>query len=140
MNYTQEFNNIVQETSTLALATSVDGIPNVRIVNFGYDTSKPGVIYFSSTRTSPKLSEFAQNSRVAFTTVPAESHTHVRSNNSLVQKSALYIDEIKDLFLAQIPGFDVTLSVLGSQMDIYEIHIKEATVILGPGKIGTVSF
>lgn len=48
MNFSQEFNRIMLSQKELALATSVDNIPNVRIVNFYYNISKKGVVYFSN--------------------------------------------------------------------------------------------
>ena len=142
MDYTQEFNNIIKESVALAVATSVDGKPNVRIVNHCIDAEKHGVIYFSSNRSSSKIGEFEKNNEIAFTSVPdiTVSHAHVRSTNATVHKSALSLDEVKDLFLAQIPGFDKTLAVIGKFMDVYEIHVKEANVILAPMQAGTVTF
>lgn len=142
MDYTQEFNNIMKKTATIALATSVDNIPNVRIVNCCYDLTKPGIVYFSSVRTNPKAAEFEKNSKIAFTTVPVpnEGHVHIRTKNAIVQKSKLTMDEVKELFITQIPGFDVTLSRIGQLLDVYEIHVKESAIIFGPNQIGTLSF
>ncbi len=69
MNFLQEFNRIMLSQKELALATSVDNIPNVRIVNFYYNISKKGVVYFSTFSGNPKIEEFAKNNIVAFTTI-----------------------------------------------------------------------
>ncbi len=65
---------------------------------------------------------------------------HVRSKKATVHKSEFSIEDVKDLFLCQIPGFDKTLSVIGKLLDVYEIHVKEASVILGPMQTGIVTF
>lgn len=36
----------------LAYATSIDGIPNLRIVNFVWEKETPNIIYFASVRDS----------------------------------------------------------------------------------------
>jgi uncharacterized pyridoxamine 5'-phosphate oxidase family protein len=131
MNNTQEFNQLMEKTANIALATSVNNIPNVRIVNFCYDVTKPGIVYFSTVRGNSKVAEFEKNDKVAFTTIPAEGFSHIRTTNAIVQKSRLSMDEVKELFLTQVPGFDETLSEIGGLLDVYEIHMKEAIIILG---------
>jgi uncharacterized pyridoxamine 5'-phosphate oxidase family protein len=142
MDYNQEYINIVKNTAILALATSVKNIPNVRIVNYCFETNKPGILYFSTLRTSPKTEEFEINNKVSITTIPAPSdgHIHVRSKHAIVQKSKYVLEDLKELFISQIPGYAVTFSTVGKLLDVYEIHIKEALVILGPNQIGGVSF
>ena len=138
----QEFDCMMKATTSIALATSVDDNPNVRIVNCCYDESRPGIVYFSSVRSNPKTIEFEKNSKVAFTTIPApsEGHVHIRTKTATVQKSKLSIDDVEKMFVEQIPGFDKSLAVIGRQLDIYEIHIKEAVIVYGPKQTGAVSF
>ena len=47
MNAKTEFLKIMAEQTTIALATSVNDIPNVRIVNFYFEPTE-NKIYFSS--------------------------------------------------------------------------------------------
>ena len=47
MNVKTEFLRIMAEQTEIALATTVDNIPNVRIVNFYFDPTK-NILYFSS--------------------------------------------------------------------------------------------
>ena len=47
MNTKAEFLKIMSEQTEIALATSVNNVPNVRIVNFYFD-SEENVLYFSS--------------------------------------------------------------------------------------------
>lgn len=44
------------------------------------------------------------------------------------------------MFIEQIPGFDKTLEMAGKFLDVYEIHVKEVIVVLGPMQTGTVAF
>ncbi len=142
MNYLEMYNDIMKNAPAIALATTTDEMPDVRIISHCVIPDRPEVIYFSTNRTSPKVLQFEANNVIAFSTIPSPSdgHIHVRSNNATVRKSVLSIDELKDIFIAQIPGFDKILSVIGAYTDVYEIHIKEATVVLNPMQTGTVTF
>jgi len=86
MELVQEFNRVMEETNKIALATSVDNIPNVRVVNFCFNPQNKGVVYFSSFRGLLKTLEVSENNVIAFTTIPvsAESSEHVRVKNSTV--------------------------------------------------------
>ena len=46
MNIKTEFLKIMAEQTEIALATSVDNIPNVRIVNFYFEPAE-NILYFS---------------------------------------------------------------------------------------------
>jgi uncharacterized pyridoxamine 5'-phosphate oxidase family protein len=142
MDYKNEFYHTLSKTNEIALATAVAGIPNVRIVNFCYDASKPGILYFTTDRKNQKVIEFVQNNNVAFTTVPSNGSSvpHVRSNHAVVHKSRYNIDEIKDLFIQKVPGYDEMLSAIGDTLDVFEIHIKDAFVIVDYETAGPVSF
>ncbi|MFT4145690.1 MAG: pyridoxamine 5'-phosphate oxidase family protein [Mobilitalea sp.] len=142
MNYLEKFNEVMKNAPAIALATTTNGMPDVRIVSHCIIPDRPDVIYFSTNRTSPKVSEFDAKNEIAFTTIPApaDGHVHVRSKKATVHKSDFTINDLKDIFLAQIPGFDKILSVIGAYTDVYEIHIKEATVVLNPMQTGTVTF
>ena len=64
MELIQDFKRIMDETYKIALATSVDNIPNVRVVNFCDIPENKGVIYFASFRGLPKTLEVSQNNIV----------------------------------------------------------------------------
>jgi len=142
MDYTEKYQEIVQKAFSIALATSVENKANVRCVSSCFNPDKPNVIFFSTNKNMPKIVEFAKNNEVAFTTVPApaDGHIHVGSQKSTVRKSDFNIDELKDMFIKQIPGFERTLEMAGKFLDVYEIHVKEAIVVLGPMQTGTVTF
>lgn len=142
MDYTEKYQEIIKKAFTIALATSVDGKANVRCVSGCFDPAQPSIIYFSTNRNMPKATEFSKNNEVAFTTVPVPSdgHIHARSQRAIVHKSNFTIDELKDMFIEQIPGFDKTLEMAAKFLDVYEIHVKEAVVVLGPMQIETVTF
>ncbi|MCB2286612.1 pyridoxamine 5'-phosphate oxidase family protein [Clostridium algidicarnis] len=130
MDFLREFNRIMVEHGDIALATCVDNIPNVRIVNFYYDTKKKGIVYFSTFRDNTKVEEFSKNNTVAFTTVPTKGNEHVRVTEAVVQKSDLTIYDLKDVFVEKIPDYEMTIDQAGSQLVLYEIHFKEAAVTL----------
>ena len=140
MNYEQVLLQSLAATNRLALATAVANVPNVRMVNFCYDEKRPDILYFASDRGNRKVFEFTENDKVSFTTIPHEGVVHVRSSNAVVKKSELPLSEVKDLFVARVPGYDQTLDAIGESLDVFEIHIKEVLVIADFENAGTVSF
>jgi len=138
----QAFYEILAKTNELALATSVDNVPNVRIVNYCFDEKRPGIIYFASARDNNKVGEFAVNNKVAFTTVPTDgaSVPHVRSNKTIVQKSEFSIGELSELFVKAIPGYDETLAAIGDELDVFELHVKKADLIIDYDACECVAF
>lgn len=142
MELVQEFNGVMEETNKIALATSVDNIPNVRVVNFCYNNQNKGVVYFSSFRGLPKTLEVSENNIIAFTTIPvsAESSEHVRVKNATVKKSNLTIYDLKDEFIKKQPSYKEIIAQAGEMLDAYEISFNEASVILDLGKSGKVTF
>lgn len=142
MDFSKEFYRMMDEAINIALATSVGDIPNVRIVNFYYDPQNKGVVYFSSFRGLPKTLEFSQNNKVAFTTVPTaptENSEHVRVNNATVKKSDLTIYDLKDGFIKKMPSYEMLIKQAGDMFDVYEIHFKDANVIVGVRQAGKVT-
>lgn len=130
MDFQKEFNRIMISQKELALATSVDNIPNVRIINFYYNISRKGVVYFSTFSDNSKVYEFAKNDVVAFTTVPHTGNEHVRVNNATIQKSHLTILDLKDEFITKIPDYEITINEVGDYLSLYEILFNKATVTL----------
>lgn len=131
--------SILEQTNRLALATAADGMPNVRVVNFAYETRRPDVLYFTSNRSNGKVEEFTRNRHIAFTTIPDEGNAHVRSR-AMVRASERTIDEVKDLFLTRVPGYDEALDAIGDALGLYELVMDEALVVYGIGGSGTLRF
>lgn len=130
MNFLQEFNRIMTEQTDIALATSVQDVPNVRIVNFYYDPKKKGILFFSTERSNLKVTEFQANSNVAFSTIPAHENEHVRVHRGVIEKSKLGIDDLKDAFIKKVPDYGMTIKAIGHLLDVYEIHFTEAVVTI----------
>jgi uncharacterized pyridoxamine 5'-phosphate oxidase family protein len=139
MDYLKEYEKVMENTATFALATSVDNAPNVRIVTFYYDAQNNGVVYFPTFKQSPKTVEIAQNNKVAFTTIPDGTVGIVRVKNTIIQKSTLTVHDIKDGITKKYPGFAATVANAGNMMEVYEIHFKEAEVTVGYGNVGKVT-
>ncbi|GHV35322.1 hypothetical protein FACS1894187_07770 [Synergistales bacterium] len=89
----------------------------------------------------PFLNSQDKSRKVAFTTIPFDSSTpHVRSNNAIVLKSAFSIEDMKELFIAKVPGYNEALEAIGETLDVFEVHVKEAFVTIDFENVGTVSF
>ena len=128
MNVRKEFYRIMATATELALATSIECLPNVRIVNFIFAEEK-NIIFFMTFGDNRKVEEFEENNQVAFTTVPQNSNMHVRSRG-VARKSELTILDINELFKEKIVGYGNTIDQASEFLVLYEISFTEAAVIL----------
>lgn len=142
-----EFQTLLDQTTQMALATctgarpeSRAGTPNVRIINFCPDATRPHVLLFTTSRENAKVREFVQNPQVAFSTIPQGTIAHARSQFATVQRSALTLDVVQDAFIARIPHFAETVEVIGHELDVYEIHMESVSLILDYDRTETVRF
>ena len=122
MDLKKEFEKIMAESTTIALATSVDDIPNVRILNFIYSTDEK-TLYFQSEKGSQKEKEFIKNNNVAFTTIPSNDVVYVRVNEAIVKKSEKTIFDVQDAFAEKMPFYKDFIRQNGNTMDLYEIRL-----------------
>ena len=111
------------------IATAVNGAANVRIVNFLYD-AKLKTLYFSTFGDNQKVSEFADNPHVAFTTIPENGEEHVRVKNGSVRKSFVSVETIKDQFLTKMPKYIMSISGVVPALILFEITFDEADVVI----------
>ncbi|EOR21158.1 hypothetical protein A500_14218 [Clostridium sartagoforme AAU1] len=142
MDFSKEFNRIMEDTNNIALATAINNTPNVRIVNFYYNPENKGMVYFASFRGLPKTIEFLQNNKVAFTTVPKipdENSEHIRVSTATINKSSLSIYDLKEEFIKKLPSYEMIINQAGDMLDVYEIHFKEANVILEVRQSGKIT-
>ncbi len=139
MKFINAFNKIMDEQNTIALATSVGNTPNVRIINFLYDSEKKGLIYFTTFKDNPKEKDFAENNIVSFTTIPVSGNDHVRATGAIVQKSSSTVFELKDAFIKKVPDYEEVIKMAGDQLVAYEIHFKDASISLGMNETGCIS-
>lgn len=123
----EQLTQIMKKTSLVALATSVEDIPNVRIMDIFYD-EKRNVVVFPTSSLSRKVKEFEANDTVAFTTIPQGPGPVVRVSDATVSKSDWSIDEIKDELIAKRPGFEMLLKGFGDNAIVYEISFARAAI------------
>jgi uncharacterized pyridoxamine 5'-phosphate oxidase family protein len=133
MDGKKDFEKIMAKTDRLALASSVDDMPNVRIVNFVYLASER-VLYFISTKGDPKEAEFSKNNKAAFTTIPARGLAHIRVRHADVAKSDRTILDAAEIFIAKMPWYKENIERNGNGMILYELRFTAATVLTGPDK------
>jgi uncharacterized pyridoxamine 5'-phosphate oxidase family protein len=131
MNAKDIFYEIMENADTIALASSVDNIPNVRILNFVYIAGKK-ILYFTSIKGDPKESEFEKNQNVAFVTIPKMKPSCVRVQFSKVKKSIRTIYDVQDLFIEKWAWYKGLIETHGKKMDIYEVHFTTAIVFPEP--------
>ena len=137
MNMTDEFLRLMRTQREIALATSADNTPHVRIVNFIY-VPEEGLICFATFADNAKVSEIAANPAVSFTTIPHDGSTaHVRAVGRAV-RSERSIFDLADAFAAKIPGYGETIAAVGSELLLYEIAFDTAAVTVDMERSGTV--
>ena len=73
----EAFEETLANAPFIALASSVDNQPIVRLVDTYYDI-EIGILLFPTSRKTPKVSEFDQNTKVAFTTAPSQTGAIIR--------------------------------------------------------------
>lgn len=127
MNMRDAFERIMREQREIALATTTDGLPHVRIVNFYYAPEEHR-IYFATFKDNEKVIELAANPNTAFTTVPHnDTVEHVRASGRAV-KSAHTVYDLAPLFAAKIPRYQETIDAVGDDLILYEIAFDAAVV------------
>lgn len=122
MNIKTEFLKIMAEQTEIALATSVDNIPNVRIVNFYFEPAE-NILYFSSFEGNDKIKEMNSNPYVAFTTIPHSGNEHVKAKG-MVKKSSKTIFDVAEQFIAKIPAYKDTIEYAGESLILFEVKFE----------------
>ena len=131
MNDKEKFIEIMEKGETIALASSVNNIPNVRILNFVY-LKNENIMYFTSFKGDKKEKEFLSNKNAAFTTLPKNESSCVRVNFANVKKSIKTIDDVKDLFIKKWNWYKEFIEKNCEKMDVYEVHFSTAVVFPDP--------
>ena len=131
-----EFLRIKATQTDKALATSVDNVPNVRIVNF-YFSPDDNVLYFATYKGNDKVKEIAANEKIAFSTIPYGGNEHVKARGVAV-KSKLTIFDLADKFVEKIPDYQETIDGAGKSLVLYEIKFDTAVVTLDLEHIRTI--
>ena len=126
MNVKTEFLKIMAEQTEIALATSVDNIPNVRIVNFYFEPAE-NILYFSSFKGNDKIKEINSNPYVAFTTIPHSGNEHVKAKG-MAKKSSKTIFDVAEQFIAKIPGYKDTIEYGGESLILFEVRFETVIV------------
>lgn len=126
MNIKTEFLKIMAEQTEIALATSVNNIPNVRIVNYYFDSNE-NILYFSSFKGNDKIKEIESNPHVAFTTIPHSGNEHVKAKG-IVKQSSKTIFDVADQFIAKIPDYKNTIEFAGKSLILFELKFDTAIV------------
>jgi len=123
-----EFLRMMAEQTDMALATAVDNVPNVRIVNFCFFPENR-TLYFATFKGNDKVKEMALNEKVAFTTIPSAGNEHVKAKGVAV-RSKLTVFDLADKFIEKIPDYEETIRQAGKSLVLYEVKFDEAVVTL----------
>ena len=130
MEAKKEFLRMINECEEIALATSIHGIPNVRIVNYYYD-EKNNVMYFATYTGREKISEFLKNNNISFTTIHMNrgKREHIRARGH-VRESEKSILDLREEFSNKMADFAEIIDKYSNDLKVYEIKFSEVTVTL----------
>jgi len=131
MNFHTVFQQIMQNQTEIALATSVDGVPNVRIVTF-YFNPKNNILYFATFKENDKVREIASNDSISITTIPKKGEEHVRIKHGIAKKSLVSIYDFQDAFVQKVPAYAEIIKTAGPMLDLYEVLCDQVLVVLDP--------
>lgn len=139
MNPREAFDQIMQNTVNMALATSTDDRPNLRVVTFGWDAANPKTVYFTTFKGNQKTREFAQNPHVALLPLPedADAPAQVRIFGK-VRPAGKSLEEIAPWILAKMPSFSETMKAAGPMLEVYEVNYDEVQVTIGMADAQTI--
>ena len=123
----EEFQATLAAAPFIALASSVDDVPNVRLMDVMYD-SDTNTLLFPTSRKTPKAAEFAQNGTVAFTTMPSKTGL-IRVQNATVEETDISVDEIKDRLIEKRPHFSHLMKMISQDPVVYRIRFTSGVLI-----------
>ena len=124
------------EQTELALATSVNNVPNVRIVNFYFDPCE-NILYFSSFKDNDKVKEIEGNPSIAFTTIPHTGNQHVKAKG-LAKRSSKTVVDMAEHFIAKVPDYKKTIDYAGELLILFEVRFDTAIVTKDLATISTL--
>lgn len=141
MTNNQQFEKVMNESVNMALATSVNNQPNVRVITFAYDSDQRGKVFFTTFKGNQKIQEFNQNPNVALMPLPEspEADSQVRIFGK-VQKSSMTLDAVVALIAKKYPGDADTIKSGGEMMEIYEVIFDKAYVTIGMNEAQAITF
>ncbi|WP_409021870.1 pyridoxamine 5'-phosphate oxidase family protein [Dellaglioa sp. P0083] len=126
-NVLDKFRRFIGETNQMVLSTaSADGMPASRQMRFIVSPDKSNVWYFGSAPETPKIAELDLG-KAAINTIPTSTGMTIASNRLSVKRSKYKLEDLAELYRAQVPGFmDGLLEEDIENEIIYEIVIKSA--------------
>ena len=136
INTKTEFLRIMAEQTEIALATSVNNVPNVRIVNFYFDPCE-NILYFSSFKDNDKVKEIEGNPSIAFTTIPHTGNQHVKAKG-LAKRSSKTVVDMAEHFIAKVPDYKKTIDYAGDLLILFEVRFDTAIVTKDLATISTL--
>ena len=136
INTKTEFLRIMAEQTEIALATFVNNVPNVRIVNFYFDPCE-NILYFSSFKDNDKVKEIEGNPSIAFTTIPHTGNQHVKAKG-LAKRSSKTVVDMAEHFIAKVPDYKKTIDYAGELLILFEVRFDTAIVTKDLATISTL--
>ncbi|KAL1110006.1 hypothetical protein AAG570_014012 [Ranatra chinensis] len=114
-------------------------MPNVRVVTYAYDNSKPGRLFFTSFKGNKKIKELEQNPNVSCILLPKDQQQEIQARIfGEVKKSDLTLDEVVNIIAKKLPSDAETIKSGGEMVEVYEVGFDKAYVTVGITKAEAV--
>lgn len=132
MELKQAYQQAMANTANMALATSVENEPNVRVITFGYNPERPNVVFFSTFKGNKKIEEFKKNPEAAAILLPEdpESATQVRIHGKVVP-SGHSLAEITEWIVQKMPDYAAGDAKAAPMLEAYELQFSQAEITIG---------
>lgn len=141
MDMKELFVKYMGDVTNVALATSVDGKPNVRAVSIGFDEATPGVIYFNTFAGSNKAAELKSNPSVTFIPFPDKSDTSVTIRVSGTASPAeIPVERIAELIGRHLPQYGEEIPKMGEHGALFQVKYEQAEISLGMNPPEIITF
>lgn len=132
MNAHEMFQTIMMSEDTMALATSVNNRPNVRVVNFGYDPEDKNKLFFTTFPGNHKIEEFEKNNEVACVILPhllpPDGQVRVHGNVRLSERK---LPDMIAILSRNSDDYAGLLHEAGNVLLLFEVDFSEVAVTVG---------
>ncbi|GEK28968.1 pyridoxamine 5'-phosphate oxidase family protein [Furfurilactobacillus siliginis] len=128
---------VYSSADKLALATSLNGTADVKILNFVWFKDEPDTLYFSSVKGTNAAAIYANNPDAALITVPQDdtpNNPYVRAHHITITPSTKTMAELLPRYLELVPNYQHTWDAIGDSLVVYKITLHDVHVDAGLGQ------
>lgn len=138
IDYKEKFAEILKECRFMALATSDNDVPDVRLMDCLYSEKYPDRIFIVTDINSYKVKQFEKNSNVAVATISKGDHRFIRAIDAQIGRSEVAQEEIWEDIKDKMFWLETVPEEKKKDFVLYEIAIRKAVVQYGAANSSVV--